>query len=145
VMLSLLINEDAPKLFPLMAFDVQRVEPDASQVPPVLRPPEHPADAQPPAEERFFRFAKDNGPYWSINGQIFDPQRDDARPLIDTSEDWILDNPGGGWGHPIHIHLGRFRIIEILGRAPRPGELNGFKDVGWLRAEQRSPGGPPLW
>jgi FtsP/CotA-like multicopper oxidase with cupredoxin domain len=137
-MVNLLIDNQDPKLFPLMAFDVNRVEPDPSQVPPVLRPPaEHPADVQPASQTRFFRFAKDNGPYWSINGQIFDPRRDDARPVLDTSEDWILDNNSGGWGHPIHIHLGRFRVLEVLGRAPRPGELEGFKDVVWLGPNQR--------
>lgn len=137
VMVNLLANPGDEKLFPLMAFDVQRVEPDLSQVPPVLRGAEHPADAQEPAQERFFRFAKDNGTYWSINGQIFDAQRDDARPALNTSEDWILDNPSGGWGHPVHIHLGRFRVIDIQGRLPRPGELEGFKDVIWLGPNQR--------
>jgi spore coat protein A, manganese oxidase len=137
VMVNLLADPSEQKLFPLMAFDVQRVEPDPSQVPPVLRPGEHPADAQAAVQERFFRFGKDNGPYWSINGQIFDPRRDDARPVLDTNEDWILDNPSGGWGHPIHIHLGRFRVMEIQGRPPRPGELEGFKDVVWLGPNQR--------
>jgi FtsP/CotA-like multicopper oxidase with cupredoxin domain len=137
VMVNLLIDPDEPKLFPLMAFDVQRVEADPSQVPPVLRPAEHPADAQGAVQTRFFRFGKDNGPYWSINGKIFDKRRDDAKPVLDTNEDWILDNPSGGWGHPIHIHLGRFRVMEVSGRAPRPGELEGFKDVVWLGPNQR--------
>jgi FtsP/CotA-like multicopper oxidase with cupredoxin domain len=39
-----------------------------------------------------FEFSKLNGPYWSINGQIFDEQRDDAKPFLNTTEDWILDN-----------------------------------------------------
>jgi spore coat protein A, manganese oxidase len=137
VMVNLLIDNKDPKLFPLMAFDVNRVEADLSQVPPVLRPGEHPADVAPAVQERFFRFAKDNGKYWSINGQIFDPNRDDARPLLDTNEDWILDNNGGGWGHPVHIHLGRFRVLDISGREPRPGELSGFKDVVWVGPNQR--------
>jgi spore coat protein A, manganese oxidase len=140
VMVNLLVDpdDDNGKLFNLMAFDVNRVEADPSQVPPVLRSQaEHPADTQPPSQVRLFEFAKDNGPYWSINGKIFDPQRDDARPLLNTNEDWILDNPHGGWGHPIHIHLGRFRVIDIDGRAPRPGELDGFKDSVWLGPNQR--------
>lgn len=137
VMVNLLVDSRDPKLFPLMAFDVTRVEPDLSQVPPVLRGPEHPADVAPAAQDRFFRFGKDSGKYWSINGQIFDARRDDARPAIDTNEDWTLDNPGGGWGHPVHIHLGRFRILDIQGRPPRPGELAGFKDVVWVGPSQR--------
>jgi FtsP/CotA-like multicopper oxidase with cupredoxin domain len=137
VMVNLLLDPDEPKLFQLMAFDVKRIEADPSQVPPTLRPGEHPADFQAAVQERFFRFGKDNGPYWSINGKTFDPRRDDARPALNTNEDWILDNPSGGWGHPIHIHLGRFRIMEIQGRLPRPGELEGFKDVVWLGPNQR--------
>jgi spore coat protein A len=137
IMVNLLIDNQDPKLFQLMSFNVNRVEPDPSQVPPVLRGAEHPADAQAGSQVRFFRFAKDNGKYWSINGQIFDPLRDDARPVIDTNEDWVLDNNAGGWGHPIHIHLGRFRVLDISGRAPRPGELSGFKDSVWLGPNQR--------
>jgi FtsP/CotA-like multicopper oxidase with cupredoxin domain len=137
VMVNLLVDPNDEKLFPLMAFNVRRVEADASRVPPVLRGAEHPADVQGAAAERFFRFAKDNGPYWSINGQIFDARRDDARPVLNTNEDWILDNPSGGWGHPVHIHLGRFRVLDVSGRAPRPGELEGFKDVVWLGPNQR--------
>jgi FtsP/CotA-like multicopper oxidase with cupredoxin domain len=137
VMVNLLANPGDEKLFPLMQFNVDRVEVDLSQVPPVLRPGEHPADAEPAVQTRFFEFSKSNGTYWSINGKIFDKNRDDARPAVDTNEDWILDNPSGGWGHPIHIHLGRFRVLEVSGRAPRPGELEGFKDVVWLGPNQR--------
>jgi spore coat protein A, manganese oxidase len=137
VMVNLLVENQDRKLYPLMAFDVNRAEPDPSEVRPVLRGAEHAADAAPAVQERFFQFHKSNGKYWSINGKTFDPNRDDARPVIDTNEDWILDNPAGGWGHPIHIHLGRFRVVEISGRAPRPGEENGFKDVVWLGPNQR--------
>jgi spore coat protein A len=136
VMVNLLVDEDEDKLFQLMAFDVTRAEADASVVPPVLRPGEHPADAQAAAQVRRFEFHRSGGPYWSINSKIFDPRRDDARPLIDTNEDWVLVNDSGGWGHPVHIHLGRFKIMSIQGRQPRPGELNGFKDVVWLGPNQ---------
>jgi spore coat protein A, manganese oxidase len=137
VMVNLLTDPSDPKLFPLMAFDVTRPAPDLSQVPPALRGDEHPADEQPPSATRVFEFSKMNGPYWSINGQIFDEARDDAKPLLNTTEDWILDNNSGGWGHPVHIHLGRFRIIKIEGRPPNPGELRGYKDVVWLGPNQR--------
>jgi FtsP/CotA-like multicopper oxidase with cupredoxin domain len=136
VMVNLLVEPQDSKLFQLMAFDVTRVEPDPSEVPPVLRPAEHPADAAPAARVRRFEFHRSNGPYWSINGKIFNPLRDDARPALDTNEDWVLVNDSGGWGHPVHIHLGRFRILNIDGRDPRPGELNGFKDVVWVGPNQ---------
>jgi FtsP/CotA-like multicopper oxidase with cupredoxin domain len=137
VMVNLLTEPSDQKLFPIMAFDVNRPDTDLSEVRPVLRGDEHPADEQPPSATRVFEFAKKNGPYWSINGQIFDVNRDDAKPFLNTTEDWILDNNSGGWGHPVHIHLGRFRILKIEGRSPNPGELRGFKDVVWVGPNQR--------
>jgi spore coat protein A, manganese oxidase len=147
VLVNLLADPSDRKLFPLMAFDVNPADvADESSVPPVLRPDldpsdpwptEHEADTQTPTRVRTFEFGKSNGTYWSINGRIFDPQRADAKPALNSTERWVLDNPHGGWGHPIHIHLGRFRIRKIEGRAPRPGELTGWKDVVWLGPNQR--------
>jgi spore coat protein A, manganese oxidase len=136
VLVNLLVDPDKPKLFPLMAFDVSRTEPDPSRIPPVLRGPEHPADTQPPARTRLWRFDRQGG-YWSINGKQWDPARVDAFPVVNTTEEWVLENRSGGWGHPIHPHLGRFRIVRIEGRAPTPGELTGFHDVVWLGPNQR--------
>jgi spore coat protein A, manganese oxidase len=135
VMVNLLADPQDRKLFPIMAFDVTRAEPDPSRIPPVLRPPEHPADSQPPVQTRFFEFNTQHGNF-TINGRRWDPARVDAFPVIDTNEEWTLSNSGGGWGHPVHIHLGRFRIREIRGRDPRPGELSGFKDTVWLGPNQ---------
>ena len=135
VMVNLLADPQDRKLFPVMAFDVTRAEPDPSRLPPVLRPPEHPADTLPPVTERFFEFNRRHGNY-SINGRQWDPARVDDFPVLDTNEEWTLSNPSGGWGHPVHIHLGRFRIQEIRGRDPRPGELTGFKDTVWLGPNQ---------
>ena len=42
---------------------------------------------------------------WQINHQFFDEHRADATPTLGTAERWILRNEGGGWWHPIHIHL----------------------------------------
>jgi spore coat protein A, manganese oxidase len=135
VMVNLLADPQDRKLFPIMAFDVTRTEPDPSRVPPVLRPPEHPADTQPPVTERFFEFNRRHGNF-SINGRQWDPARVDDFPVLDTNEEWTLSNQSGGWGHPVHIHLGRFRIREIRGREPRPGELTGYKDTVWVGPNQ---------
>jgi FtsP/CotA-like multicopper oxidase with cupredoxin domain len=135
VLVNLLVDPKDPRLFPIMAFDVTRAEPDTSQVPPVLRPPEHPADAQPPSQKRTFAFNRQGG-YFSINGQQWDPRRADAFPLLNTTEEWTLINEAGGWGHPVHLHQGRFRVIDVQGRAPRPGEFEGFKDTVWVGPNQ---------
>jgi FtsP/CotA-like multicopper oxidase with cupredoxin domain len=135
VLVNLLASPADSKLFPIMAFDVNRVEEDRSQVPPVLRGDESPADRQPPSASRVFKFHRSDG-YWEISEHIFDINRDDAKPALNTTEDWTLINDSGGWGHPVHIHLGRFRILKIVGRPPQPGELNGFKDVVWVGPNQ---------
>lgn len=135
VMVNKLVDPSDRRLFQLMAFDVTRVEPDLSQVPPVLRDGEHPADVQPPAQQRMFLFNRANG-YWSINSLQWDPLVPQARPIQDTTEEWILRNEAGGWGHPVHLHLGRFRVVGVEGRLPRPGELDGFKDTVWVGPNQ---------
>ena len=136
ILVNKLEDPDDRRLFPIMAFDVTRAEPDTSQVPPALRGAEHPADTAPPARERFFLFDRQGG-YWSINGKQWDAMRVDARPAINTNEDWTLQVDSGGWGHPVHLHLGRFRILKVEGRPPRPGELEGFKDTVWVGPNQK--------
>jgi FtsP/CotA-like multicopper oxidase with cupredoxin domain len=136
VLVNKLEDPDERHLFQIMAFDVTRTEPDTSRIPPVLRPPEHPADTAPAARQRFFLFDRQGG-YWSINGRQWDANRVDARPAINTNEDWVLAVDSGGWGHPVHLHLGRFRILKVEGRPPRPGELEGFKDTVWVGPNQR--------
>jgi spore coat protein A, manganese oxidase len=136
VLVNKLEDPDEPRLFQIMAFDVTRPEPDTSEVRPVLRGAEHPADTAPPARQRLFLFDRQGG-YWSINGKQWDANRVDARPVIDTNEDWILEVDSAGWGHPVHLHLGRFRILEVEGRPPRPGELEGFKDTVWVGPNQK--------
>ena len=53
---------------------------------------------------RLFEFKRRNGA-WQVNQKYFSPRRTDATPLLNSCERWILKNGGGGWFHPIHIHL----------------------------------------
>ena len=131
VMVNELVDSSNPKLFPIMAFDVTRAEPDASQV--VGRPEEGFETAASPHSPDFL-FDRNNG-FFSINDLQFDPNRVDDTPAVNTHEVWTLRNNSGGWGHPIHIHLGRFKILSIDGRPPRPAE-KGWKDVVWLGPNQ---------
>jgi FtsP/CotA-like multicopper oxidase with cupredoxin domain len=39
-----------------------------------------------------------------------------------------LINPGGGWVHPVHIHLVDLQLLDRNGRPPLPYE-RGWKDV----------------
>ncbi|MCW2960725.1 MAG: uncharacterized protein JWM90_1112 [Thermoleophilia bacterium] len=99
-------------------------------------PEEVPEDLQAPVRERYFRFDRRQGE-WRINGEGFDVDEVDADPRPNTVERWTLDNPSGGWGHPVHIHLGKFRIVSIDGRQPQPGEFQGWQDVVWVGPNQR--------
>jgi FtsP/CotA-like multicopper oxidase with cupredoxin domain len=135
VLVNLLADPGDEKSFPLMAFDVERAEADPSEVRAVLRPAEHPADTQAPVRTRTFRLDRSGG-MWTIDGRTWDPLRDAATPAPNTVEDWVLVNKSGGWGHPFHPHLGRFRVIAVNGRPVRPGELAGFKDTVWVGPNQ---------
>lgn len=72
---------------------------------------------------RVFEFGRGNGA-WQVNGRFYNPRRADAVPQPDadgqTAERWILKNVGGGWFHPIHIHLEHMEVQKINGRVPPP-------------------------
>jgi FtsP/CotA-like multicopper oxidase with cupredoxin domain len=58
---------------------------------------------------------------WTINGHVFDPARVEANPKLGRPELWTFVNAGGGWTHPIHIHMEEHRILSRDGR-PAQGE-----------------------
>jgi FtsP/CotA-like multicopper oxidase with cupredoxin domain len=99
--------------------------PDQSQIPKKLRemPPISLAAV---ARRREFKFERTNG-QWAINNRFFDPERIDADPKRGVPEIWTFDT-GGGWAHPIHVHLDEFRILSINGKPPPP-EWAGRKDM----------------
>ncbi len=68
---------------------------------------------------RVFEFERRQGA-WQINQQFFDENLANATPTLGTAERWILRNQGGGWWHPIHIHLESHQIQTVDGLAPLP-------------------------
>lgn len=70
---------------------------------------------------RVFEFERKGG-LWAVNGQFFNPGRDDANPAPGSAERWILRNVGGGWAHPIHIHLEAQQIQHFSRRNVAPQE-----------------------
>jgi FtsP/CotA-like multicopper oxidase with cupredoxin domain len=70
---------------------------------------------------RTFEFVRKHG-RWAVNGEFFDPLVDNALPQSGTAERWILKNGGGGWAHPIHIHLEAQQLQRLARRAVAPGE-----------------------
>ena len=51
-------------------------------------------------------------------------------------EIWELENPSGGWFHPLHIHLIDFKILDRNGKPPFPWE-RGPKDVAYLGENEK--------
>ena len=104
---------------------------DPSRVPDTLR--RIPPDERPEAVlargvtvKRVFEFNRQGGA-WTINHELFDENRISARPREDEYEIWELTS-GGGWEHPVHIHLSNFFVISRDGKQPPPLE-RGWKDV----------------
>lgn len=62
---------------------------------------------------RHFRFERKNGA-WAINGEFFDERTANATPTLNSAEEWTLQNGGGGWWHPIHLHLESHQQITDL-------------------------------
>lgn len=57
-----------------------------------------------------------------------------AGPSYGTTEQWTLQNGGGGWDHPIHIHFEEGQILARNGSASNvPPWEQGRKDVYRLR------------
>lgn len=65
-------------------------------------------------QTRTFEYKRHNGA-WVINNKFFSPRRTDATPSLNSCERWILKNGGGGWWHPIHLHLEALQVQKING------------------------------
>src|SRR5262249_11406855 len=107
---------------PILKFIVNGDAADPSRVPDTLRPiPVGPAQILPHVTgKRTFEFNRSEGA-WQINGEFFDENRINAKPTVDTAEIWTLKS-GGGWTHPIHLHLSSFFVLSRDGSTPPPIE-----------------------
>jgi FtsP/CotA-like multicopper oxidase with cupredoxin domain len=132
-------------------------QPDQSQVPAVLIPNPD-LSSIPVARERTFTFGSgasqplspddpaafttgaggQRGP-WGVStdgGTMMNASfgRLSAAPGFGTREVWTLQNGGGGWDHPIHIHFEEGQILARNGSAANvPAWEQGRKDVYRLR------------
>ena len=110
----------------ILKFIVDRDAADPSQVPADLRlvtvgPQQLTVNAQ-----RTFEFNRSDGA-WQINSEFFDENRINAKPTRGTAEIWTLKS-GGGWVHPVHIHLTEFFVLSRDDGTPPPLE-QGRKDT----------------
>ncbi len=88
--------------------------------------------------ERKMRFHRDDKTdIWQINGRTWADVIDSgfqevfADPALGDVEIWKIENRGGGWFHPVHIHLVDFQILSRNRKAPFAYE-RGPKDVLYL-------------
>ncbi|HUR86275.1 MAG TPA: multicopper oxidase domain-containing protein, partial [Solirubrobacteraceae bacterium] len=85
---------------------------------------------------RKLEFERKNG-QWTINGTTWDDVVNSdyqfvlANPGLNDVEIWELQNPHGGWFHPIHIHLVDFKVLDRNGQPPFDYE-RGPKDVVYV-------------
>jgi FtsP/CotA-like multicopper oxidase with cupredoxin domain len=142
-----------------MEFRIVRdpAQPDQSQVPAVMIPNPDLSNI-PVSRERTFNFgsgasqplpASDPAAYitgaggqpgpWGVStdkGPMMNASfgRISAAPKFGTREVWTLQNGGGGWDHPIHIHFEEGQILARNGKAANvPAWEKGRKDVYRLR------------
>ena len=108
---------------------------DTSVVPNTLATVNFPAPSG-PGVDHHFEFHRTNGE-WRINGIGFNDVENRVLANVPrgTVEVWELENGGGGWSHPIHIHLVDFRVLSRSDdddRVVYNYESQGLKDVVWL-------------
>ena len=121
-------------------------QPDQSQVPAVMIPNPDLTNI-PVVRERNFTFGAgasnptdptDKDP-WGVSTDLgrmltADYGRVAAAPKPGTREVWTLQNAGGGWDHPIHIHFEEGQVLARNGSAANvPAWEKGRKDVYRLR------------
>jgi len=100
---------------------------DPSQVPAELRPFEAITAAEiARARRREFVFERRHGA-WVVNGEAVDLERSVADSRLNEPEVWRFVNKGGGWWHPIHVHLEFMHVLKRNGRRTRaPEETDGI-------------------
>jgi FtsP/CotA-like multicopper oxidase with cupredoxin domain len=80
------------------------------------------------ATQRSWRFERGSGG-WMVNGKLFDENVVSAAIPMGSEEVWTIQNPGGSWRHPIHIHYEEHRTLTRNGTAIKPNvQLNGCVD-----------------
>jgi FtsP/CotA-like multicopper oxidase with cupredoxin domain len=71
------------------------------------------------APTRTWRFERGSGG-WMVNGKFFDENVVSAAIAQESEEVWIVQNPGGAWRHPVHIHFEEHRTLSRNGALVKP-------------------------
>lgn len=112
---------------PLMRIVIGDDAPDNSLIPPRMRasPPVPNATQLAALPKRTFTLERSGSAggeiQWQINGFPFNPLAPLAFPAKGSAEVWTIQNGGGGWTHPFHLHMEEHHILSRTGR-PRPDD-----------------------
>jgi FtsP/CotA-like multicopper oxidase with cupredoxin domain len=78
---------------------------------------------------------------WLINGQSFEP----SKPVISVKKDsggvWRIRNGGGGWVHPMHLHMEEHLVVARNGKPAPDGrhpDDSGKEDVVALDPDEET-------
>jgi FtsP/CotA-like multicopper oxidase with cupredoxin domain len=127
----------------VMAFDVtdepfDMSDPTWNRIPDEINPADEAMNLREADSVRTRRLDfRRQGGRWTINGETWEDviasnfQNVIASPGLGDVEIWELANSGGGWFHPVHIHLIEFRILDRNGAPPFDYE-RGPKDVAYV-------------
>jgi spore coat protein A len=69
---------------------------------------------------------RDGMPMWTVNGEMFDPDRIDAQPALGSTEIWELTSDPA---HPIHLHQVPFKVLSRTREDPPRATDAGWKDT----------------
>lgn len=82
------------------------------------------------ARSRTWRFDRGNGA-WQVNGKLFDEKIVSASIPAGSEEVWVIQNTGGDWRHPVHIHFEEHRVLSRNGVVIKPNtQVNNGIDFG---------------
>ncbi len=95
------------------------------------------ADELANARHRTFSFGRSSGTDsapWTVktdggDGHTADMRRLSAAPTKGDLEIWHIENGGGGWSHPVHVHFEEGQVLSRGGEAPPQWEKYARKDV----------------
>jgi FtsP/CotA-like multicopper oxidase with cupredoxin domain len=62
---------------------------------------------------------------WLINGLQFDPTSPMWAPNVNSFETWGINNGGGGWTHPMHVHMEEHQVVYRTGKEQLGGIVAG--------------------
>jgi len=117
-------SHDSTYKIPVLKIVIGDDAPDASAVPARLRdmPDLAPGAVEAVNDRSIVTFELQRGTSkadpeyeWLVNGSAFDPDRPAISVKKDSRGVWRIRNGGGGWVHPLHIHMEEHRVVARNG------------------------------